>query len=84
MATDRGERSKSVWSYPPTQASFRRLHTLGLLAGTDVQEVARRIVCAVETGKRSVDMPARTVLFPMLANAPRRMVEVLLAGVPRS
>jgi len=30
-----------------------------------------------------VRMPARAFLFPMLTNLPRRMAEMLLAGVPR-
>lgn len=73
----------SVLSYEPTRASFRRFYRLGLLADADVHKVAAKAVRAVETGKRSVRMPARAFLFPMLTNAPRRMVEMLLPGVPR-
>ena len=73
----------SVLSYPPTEASFRRFYRLLLLADTDVTALARKTVRAVEKGKRSVRMPARAFLFPMLTNAPRRLVELFLAGVPR-
>ncbi len=73
----------SVLSYPPTRASFRRFYALGLLADADVHTVARKAVDAVERGKRTVRMPARAFLFPMLTNAPRRLVEMLLVGVPR-
>ncbi len=73
----------SVLSYPPTKASFRRFHRLGLLADADVHAVARKTVHAVEKGRRTVRMPARAFLFPMLTNAPRRLVEMFLIGVPR-
>jgi uncharacterized protein len=73
----------SVLSYAPTRASFRRFYRLGLLADAHTDRVAAKAVRAVETGRRAVRMPARAFLFPMLSNAPRRMVEVLLAGVPR-
>ena len=73
----------SVLSYPPTEASFRRFYRLLLLADADVVKVARKTVRAVEKGKRSVRMPARAFLFPALSNAPRRLVEWFLVGVPR-
>ena len=73
----------SMLSYGPTQASFRRFHRLLLLTDSDVQKVVRKTVRAVEKGRRSVRMPARALLLPMLANAPRRMTEFLLPGVPR-
>ncbi len=73
----------SVLSYPPTEASFRRFYRLLLLADADVVKVAQKTVRAVETGRRSVRMPARAFLFPMLTNAPRRLVEMFLVGVPR-
>jgi uncharacterized protein len=73
----------SVLSYPPTDASFRRFYRLGLLADAPVAKVAAKTVRAVENGTRSVRMPARAFLFPMLTNMPRRLVEVFLVGVPR-
>lgn len=73
----------SVLSYAPTRASFRRFYTLLLLADADVTKVARKTVKAVEKGKRTVRLPARAFLFPMLTNAPRRLVEMFLVGVPR-
>jgi short-subunit dehydrogenase len=73
----------SVLSYPPTDASFRRFYRLGLLADAPVTKVAAKTVRAVEKGARSVRMPARAFLFPMLTNMPRRLVEIFLIGVPR-
>lgn len=75
--------AESVTSYPPTRASFRRFYRLGLLVDTDVNDLADAIVTAVEQGKRSVRRPRRAVLFPLLTAAPRRIVELLLPGVPR-
>jgi len=72
-----------VLSYPPTEASFKRFYRLLLLADADVVKVARKTVRAVEKNKRTVRMPARAFLFPMLTNLPRRMVEIFLVGVPR-
>jgi short-subunit dehydrogenase len=71
----------SVLSYAPTKASFKRFALL--LPDTDVRKLAAKSVRAVEKNKRTVRMPARAFLFPMLTNLPRRMAEMLLAGVPR-
>jgi len=71
----------SVLSYPPTKASFKRFALL--LPDTDVHKLAVKSVRAVEKGKRTVRMPARAFLFPLLTNLPRRMAEMLLVGVPR-
>ncbi len=73
----------SVTSYAPTEASFRRFHRLGLLVDVPVTSLARHTVRAVERGRRTVRLPRRSRLFPMLNNAPRRIVEAILAGVPR-
>jgi short-subunit dehydrogenase len=71
----------SVLSYAPTKASFKRFALL--LPDTDVHKLAAKAVKAVEKGKRTVRLPARAFLFPMLTNAPRRLVEMFLVGVPR-
>ena len=71
----------SVLSYAPTRASFKRFALL--LPDTDVKKLAAKAVRAVEKNKRSVRMPARAFLFPMLTNLPRRMAALLLTGVPR-
>jgi short-subunit dehydrogenase len=72
----------SVLSYGPTAACFRRFTRLGLLADVPVSEVARQAVRAVEDGRRSVRLPRRAFLFPALVGAPRRIAEVLTAGIP--
>jgi short-subunit dehydrogenase len=72
----------SVLAYPPTAACFKRFYRLGLLADAPVTTVASRTVRAVERGERHVRLPRRAFLFPMLTNAPRRIVEATIAGVP--
>jgi short-subunit dehydrogenase len=74
----------SVLSYEPTAASFRRFYRLGALADVPVTTVATATVRAVEKGTRTVRLPRRAFLFPWLTNAPRRLCELLLVGVPRA
>jgi short-subunit dehydrogenase len=73
----------SVTSYAPTAASFARFNRLGLLADVDRDTLAHNVVNAIEQGKSHVRYPKRARLFPQLTNAPRRMVALCLAGVPR-
>lgn len=68
--------------YPPTARSFRRLLRLQLLTETGPEEVAGKIVMAVQRNQRHVRLPRRAALFPVLAEAPRRALELLLAGLP--
>ncbi len=65
----------------PARASFRRFYRLGLLVDVDRERVASTVVDAVRTGRRHVRHPKRALVFPLLAEAPRRTVEVLLTGV---
>ncbi|MEQ8833988.1 MAG: SDR family NAD(P)-dependent oxidoreductase [Miltoncostaeaceae bacterium] len=75
----------SVVAYGPTARSFRRLYRLGTLCDTPVDRLVSACVSAVERDRRHVRLPRRAVLFPLLAEAPRRIVEWLTAGVdPRS
>jgi short-subunit dehydrogenase len=65
----------------PARASFRRFYRLRLLVDVDRETVVRDVVAAVRTGHRHVRHPKRAIGFALLAEAPRRMVEVLLTGV---
>jgi short-subunit dehydrogenase len=73
----------SVTAYGPTAASFRRFYRLGLLRDVDRDTLARAVVRAIEQGRSHVRYPRRARLFPQLTNAPRRMVQLCLLGVPR-
>jgi short-subunit dehydrogenase len=70
-----------VEDYAPTRDSFDRFRRLRLLADVPSTQVADSVVAAVEAGRRHVRHPKRAVAFPLLAEAPRRAVEVLLTGV---
>ena len=71
-----------VDSYEPTFKSFRRFYRLHLLVDVPREEVARQVVAAVQKGKKHVRIPKRSMPFPLLTEAPRRTVEILLTGVP--
>jgi short-subunit dehydrogenase len=65
----------------PVRASFQRLYRLRLLVDVDREVVARTVVDAVRAGRRHVRHPKRALAFPLLSEAPRRVVELLLTGV---
>jgi len=68
--------------YEPTARSFKRFYQLRLGVDAPREKVADEVVKAVQKGRRHVRIPKRAALFPMLVEAPRRTVEVLLTGVP--
>jgi len=70
-----------VRSHRPTDRAFRRFERLGVLPSLDPTTCADAIVRAVEGNRRHVRLPRRAALFPMLAEAPRRLTELFLAGV---
>jgi len=70
-----------VNDFTPTRKSFDRFYKLQLLVDVPREQVADEIVEAVQRGKRHVRIPKRAIAFPMLNEAPRRIVELLLVGV---
>ncbi len=71
-----------VESYQPTAESFRRTYRMRLTVDVPREKVADEVVDAVRKGRRHVRIPKRAAIFPMLSEAPRRTVEVMLTGVP--
>jgi uncharacterized protein len=71
-----------VKRYRPTERSFRRFYRLRLVTDVDTQTVATAVVEATEKGKKHLRLPKRTLPLPLLTEAPRRTVEILLTGVP--
>lgn len=69
-------------SYKPTADSFRRLQRAGVLVNISPDKVAKQTVLAVEKGRKHVWLPKRAFSVPLLAEIPRRIVEVGLTGVP--
>jgi short-subunit dehydrogenase len=70
-----------VNDFDPTRKSFDRFYKLQLLVDVPKEQIAEEIVVAVERGKRHVRSPKRALVFPLLNEAPRRIVESLLIGV---
>jgi uncharacterized protein len=68
--------------YEPTAAAFRRTYRMRLLVDVPREKVAVEVVQAVHKGRRHVRLPKRAAAFPILCEAPRRIAEVLLTGVP--
>jgi short-subunit dehydrogenase len=71
-----------IKEYEPTARSFDRFDHIRLLEDVPREKVADDVVRAVERARRHVRHPKRAILFAMTSEAPRRIVEVLLSGVP--
>jgi short-subunit dehydrogenase len=71
-----------VDSYRPTQASFNRFYKLQILVDVPREKVAADVVDAIVRNRRHVRHPKRAAFNVALTETPRRLVEVLLAGVP--
>ncbi len=71
-----------VDDYQPTSRAFRRFYRMQLLVDVPREKVASNVLEAVQRGRRHVRIPKRAVGFALLAEAPRRVVELLLTGLP--
>jgi short-subunit dehydrogenase len=72
---------EAVVGHPPTGAAFRRFYRLGILTDTPLDRLCAAAVAAVADDRRHVRLPRRAWTLPALAEAPRRLVEIALAGV---
>jgi short-subunit dehydrogenase len=72
---------RSLRSYPATERALARLRKFRLAVELDMDDVVVALADAVEHERRHVRMPRRSALFPILTETPRRMTELLLAGV---
>jgi short-subunit dehydrogenase len=70
-------------AYEPCGRSFERLRRLQLLPETSAASAAASIVKAVRRDRRTVWMPGRAAAMVGFVEAPRRLTEIALAGVPR-
>jgi uncharacterized protein len=68
--------------YEPMANSVRRMYRIRLIVDVPREKVAEEVVVAVQKGRRHLRLPKRAVVFPMLTEAPRRTVELLLTGIP--
>jgi short-subunit dehydrogenase len=72
----------TVNAYEPARASYARFYRLRLVVDTPVERVAEKVVDAVRRDRRHVRLPTRAAPLPLLAEAPRRLIEALISGVP--
>lgn len=70
-----------VNDYAPTRDSFDRGYRLRLIVDIPREQVADAIVDAVRRDRSHVRLPRRAAAFPLLAEAPRRISDLLLTGV---
>ncbi len=68
--------------YEPTAKSFERAYRLRAASKVPREKVAEKVVNAVQKDRRHVRVPKRSAGFPMIAEVPRRVTEILLTGIP--
>jgi len=73
---------ESLHSHPATDRALARLRQLRLAVELDMEHVVRGLADAIEHERRHIRLPKRNALFPILSESPRRITELLLAGVP--
>ena len=70
-----------LYTYGPTARGLRRLYRMRLLVEVAKDRLAEATVAAVEHDRRFVRLPWRNVPLHMLAEAPRRTLELSLTGL---
>jgi short-subunit dehydrogenase len=70
-------------AYGPANRAWERVERLRLSIDMEVDRVATNIVRAVERDRATVQLPRRAVAFPLLAQAPWHLTDLLLLGVDR-
>jgi uncharacterized protein len=73
--------SGNLREYGPSARCVERYEKLGLLVDVDSDDLAAAIVTAVQRDRRHVRRPRRALPYPLLAEAPRRINELILTGV---
>jgi short-subunit dehydrogenase len=68
--------------YEPTARAIQRFYRTGITADVPREKVAAEVVKAVRKGRRHVRLPKRGAAGAMLVEAPRRLTELALTGIP--
>ncbi len=71
----------NVRSHGPTTRTTARLAKLQLLPTLPMSTVVAALVTALERDRKHVRMPVRDFALPLIGEAPRRIIELLLTGV---
>jgi short-subunit dehydrogenase len=72
---------ESLRGHEPTRRALARLRMLRVSVDLDPDDVVAALVDAIERDRRHVRMPKRDALFPIITELPRRLTELMLAGV---
>ncbi len=71
-----------IAGHRPSAAAFDRVLRARLLTMLDPDDVARRVVSAVERDRHHLRMPCRAAPVAALTHAPRVVVRAVLTGIP--
>ncbi len=71
-----------IGGHRPSAAAFDRVLRARLLTMLDPDDVARRVVAAVEQDRHHLRMPRRAAPVAALSHAPRVLVRAMLTGIP--
>jgi len=71
-----------IGDHPPSAAAFDRVLRAHLLSMLDPDDVARRVVAAIEEGRHHLRMPRRAAPVAAFTHAPRAVVRAVLTGIP--
>lgn len=66
----------------PSDAAFARILRSRLLTMLDPDDVARRIVSAIEQGRAHLRLPRRAAPLAAVTGAPRAIARIALSGIP--
>ena len=72
---------ESLRTHEPTRRALARLERMRLAFDLDPAVVVAAIADAIEHDTRHVRLPKRAALFPIIVEVPRRLTELILAGV---
>lgn len=76
------EMMERIVRHGPSGASFARVLRARLLTLLDPEDVAGRVVSAIEQDRPHLRLPRRAAPFAAVAGAPRAMARVALSGIP--
>ena len=71
-----------IGDHPPSAAAFDRVLRAHMLSMLDPDDVARRVVAAIEEGRHHLRMPRRAAPVAAFTHAPRAVVRAVLTGIP--
>ena len=71
-----------IAGHAPAAAAFDRVLRARLLTMLDPDDVARRVVAAIEQGRHHLRMPRRAAPVAAFTHAPRAVVRAVLTGIP--